>query len=288
MSLRETLESGRFAVTAEVGPPKGVDVERMLEVAERLRGRVTAINVTDNQSAVMRMSTLAACGLLQERGHETVFQVTCRDRNRLALQSDLLGVWALGVRNVLALTGDHPRAGDHAGACPVYDLESVQLLSAISSLNEGRDMAGGELSQAPELFAGAVVTPEAEPLEPQMRKFEKKVRAGARFFQTQAVYDVDRFEAFMERARGHGVPVLAGILLLRSARMAVFLNEKVPGVRVPEAFVRRLEESDKPAETGIRIAGEIIRALQPCCDGVHVMAVGAEHRVVDVLDAAGL
>lgn len=288
MSLREALESGRFAVTAEVGPPKGIDVTEMLEAAELLRDRTDALNVTDNQAAVMRMSTISACAMLAARGIDPVYQITCRDRNRLAMQADLLGAAALGVTSVLALTGDHVVAGDHPQAKPVFDLESVQLLDVIRLLNEGSDLAGNELAGTPDLYPGAVVTPGADPIGPQLAKFAKKVRAGARYFQTQAVYDSESFKRFMEHARRYDVKVLAGVLLLRSPGMAKYLNRGIPGVTVPGAIIESLEATDKPAERGVEIAAEFIDAVRDHCDGVHVMAIGAERRVPDVLDAADI
>jgi 5,10-methylenetetrahydrofolate reductase len=288
MRLREALESGQFGITAEIGPPKGVDVTEMLETAEIIAPRVHSLNVTDNQSAVMRMSSLAGCALLKNHGLEPILQMTCRDRNRIGLQADLLGSYALGVDTVLALTGDHTTLGDHPQAKPVFDLESVQLLEVIRTLNSGVDMAGKELDGTPDFFPGAVVTPEADPIEPQLHKFRKKVRAGARFFQTQAVYDAEHFKAFAEDARTTGAAIMAGVLLLRSAGMARFMNRNIAGVSVPQAHIDRLAASDDPTATGIEIAAEFIRAVKDHCDGVHVMAVGAERRVVDILDAAGL
>jgi 5,10-methylenetetrahydrofolate reductase len=212
--------------------------------------------------------------------------MTCRDRNRLGLQSDLLGAAVLGVKNVLALTGDHTLLGDHKDAKPVFDLESVQLLQAINRLNEGFDMAGLELKGKTDFFAGAIVTPEANPFEPQFAKFEKKVAAGARFFQTQAVYDLNKFYSFMERASRYNVPILAGILLLKSAGMARFLNKNVAGISVPDELIRELADADKPLEKGIEIAGRQIRELKEICAGVHVMAIGAEDKVPAILAAA--
>ena len=288
MSLREALDSDTFVVTSEVGPPKGVDVSEMLETAEALRGRVHALNVTDNQAAVMRLCTLAACALLKQHGMDSVFQMTCRDRNRLALQSDLLGAWALGLTNVLALTGDHVVVGDHPEGKPVFDLESVQLLEVIGKLNTGTDMAGNELAGSPDFLAGAVVTPDANPVRPQLAKFEKKVRAGARFFQTQAVYDPKSFAEFMSYARQFDVKVLAGVVLLKSAGMARFMNKNIPGISVPEALIDELAAADDQEAAGIEIAGRFIRDVKDVCDGVHIMAIGAEHLVPRILDAAEL
>jgi 5,10-methylenetetrahydrofolate reductase len=288
MSLREAVASGRFVVTSEVGPPKGMDVAEMLETADMLRGRMDALNVTDNQAAVMRLSTLAACVHLKQAGHSPVLQVTCRDRNRLALQSDLLGAASFGITDVLALTGDHVVVGDHPQAKPVFDLESVQLLDVIAHLNAGTDLAGKPLHGTPDFFAGAVVTPDAVPVKPQLAKFEKKVNAGARYFQTQAVYDAESFKRFMEIARRFDVAVLVGVVVLRSARMARFMNANIPGISVPESIVAELDASTEPERTGVEIAGRFIREVRDHCDGVHVMAVGAERLVPAVLDAAGL
>ncbi len=288
MRLREAFESGKFVLTAEVGPPKGTDVREMLEAAEALKGRVHGVNVTDNQSAVMRMSPVVACHMLKEKGLEPILQLTCRDRNRLALQSELLGAAALGIDNVLSLTGDHVSLGDHREAKGVFDIESVQLLQAIGLLNEGKDLAGNDLEGATDFYAGAVVTPEADPLEPQLMKFKKKVAAGAKFFQTQAVYDLDKFASFMERARAYPVKILAGILLLKSAGMARYLNKNVAGVFVPEPLIEELKGAADQSAKGIEIAARQIKELVGVCDGVHIMAIGAEEKVPEILDKAGL
>ena len=288
MTLHDALASGVFAVTSEVGPPKGTDIGEMLETAEMLHGRVHALNVTDNQAAVMRMSTIAACVHLKQAGHDPVFQVTCRDRNRIAIQSDLLGAASFGITNVLALTGDHVTVGDHPGAKGVFDLESVQLLDVIAALQSGHDASGNELHGVPEFTVGAVVTPDARPLRPQLAKFEKKVRAGATYFQTQAVYDPDSFIEFTRYAGEFGVKILAGLVVLRSAGMARFMNRNIPGIEVPEALIDELAASSDPVKTGIDITARFIDRVAGHCDGVHIMAVGAEHLVPRVLDASGL
>ncbi|MDY6917292.1 MAG: methylenetetrahydrofolate reductase [Chloroflexota bacterium] len=291
MSLRTVLEAGKFAITAEVGPLKGTDVDEIEEVAELLRGRVDAANVTDQQSSVMRLGSLATCHLLKERGLEPVFQMTCRDRNRLALQSDLLSAHVLGVENVLALTGDLPALGDHPQAKPVYDLDSVQLLWTIGRLNEGCDIVGNELQGKTNFFPGAVVTPAADTeakLELQLAKMEKKIAVGARFFQTQAVYDVDEFAKFMKRVEGFDVPVLAGVIPLKSVGMARFMNKNVSGVFVPDEFIDRMSKAEDKAATGMDIAANLIKDLKDVCQGVHLMAIGWEKRVPAILDAAGL
>ncbi|MBN2119789.1 MAG: methylenetetrahydrofolate reductase [Candidatus Omnitrophica bacterium] len=288
--LKEKLDKGEFVVTSEIGPPKGVDIKECLAEAEHLKGRVAAINVTDNQSAVMRFGSLAACALLKEKDMEPVFQMVTRDRNRLALQSDLLSAYTLGVENVLCLTGDHPVLGDHPQAKPVYDLDSVQLLQAAKGLNEGKDMVGNPLESSPSFFLGAVVTPGAEPLEPQIIKMEKKVQAGARFFQTQAVYQADRFADFMDKVKHLKVPVLAGIVLLKSAGMAKFMNKNVAGVNVPEDLIDEMSsvsKEDRPKKS-IEIAARLIKQLKPLCQGVHIMPLGWDKYVPQLLDELGL
>jgi len=290
LTFREACSTKSFVVTAEVGPPKGTNVAHLMELVSKLRGTVDGINITDNQSAVMKLSSLAACRLVLEAGGEPILQLTCRDRNRLALQSDLLAAWVLGIRNVLCLTGDHVRIGDHPAAKPVFDLDSVQLLQLVGRLNAGQDLAGNSLDGAPNFFAGAAVTPGADPLEPQLLKFRKKIVAGAKFFQTQAVFDLDELKRFLDRAQPDGVTILAGIVLLVSPRMAQFLNENIPGVFVPDRLIDRLASvpKEKRLNEGIRIAAELVRAIrdQGLCQGVHIMAIGREEKVLEILHAA--
>jgi methylenetetrahydrofolate reductase (NADPH) len=288
--LMQLLESRKFVVTGEIGPPKGVDLGKCLQDAEVLRSQVTAINVTDLQSAVMRIGSLAVSARLVERGLEPVYQLTCRDRNRLALQSDLLSAWALGIENVLCLTGDHPALGDHTEAKPVYDLDSVQLLKAASSLNQGYDMAGHELESVPSFFLGAVVTPGAEPLEPQIIKMKKKIEAGARFFQTQAVYEPDKFERFINQVQDLKVPVIAGIVVLKSATMAKFMNSNVAGISVPEAIILEMEETKKEdrKKRAVEITSRIIRQVKPFCQGVHIMPLGWDELIPEIINEAAL
>jgi 5,10-methylenetetrahydrofolate reductase len=288
MKLLQLFESGKFVVTSEVGPPKGVDVEAMLKEAEVLRDKVDALNVTDQQSSVMRLGSLAVCHLLQSKGLEPVFQITCRDRNRIALQSDLLSAYVLGIENVLCLTGDHISLGDHPGAKPVFDLDSVSLLHAAVELQQGRDLAGQKLKGSPSFCLGAVVTPGANPPEPQIMKMEKKVRAGAQFFQTQAVYDPKRFEEFMNQVKPLNVPVMVGIVFLKSAGMARFMNKNVAGVYVPESLIEEMDEADDRVKTSIEISGRLIREMKDLCQGVHLMPLGWEKHVPAVLEAAGL
>jgi len=291
MSLKSELESGRFAITAEIGPLKGTDITEIVEVAELLRGRVTAANVTDQQSSVMRLGSMVTCHLLSDHGLEPVLQMTCRDRNRIALQSDLLSAWVLGAENVLALTGDLPALGDHPDAVPVYDLDSVQLLSVISRLNEGFDMMGNELKGRTDYYAGAVVNPGADTeasFDMQLFKMEKKIAAGAKFFQTQAVYEPERFAKFMKRVEGFGVPVMAGVIPLKSVGMARFMNKNVAGVCVPEETIQRCAAAEDKTQAGIDIVAELMRDLKDLCQGLHVMPIGWEKKVPQMLDAAGL
>jgi 5,10-methylenetetrahydrofolate reductase len=262
-----------------------------MEAVELLKGKVDAANVTDQQSSVMRLGSLAVCHLLKTKGLEPVLQMTCRDRNRLALQSDLLSAAVLGIENVLSITGDLPVLGDHPEAKPVYDLDSVQLLWVMNKLNEGFDMQGNELKGKPNLFPGAVVNPGADTeaaRELQLIKMEKKIKAGARFFQTQAIYDPSAFAKFMKRAGKFGVPVLAGIIPLKSAGMAKFMNKNVSGVFVPDALIEKMTTAEDKTQMGIQIAVDLIKELKDMCQGVHIMAIGWEKKVPLVLEAAGL
>jgi 5,10-methylenetetrahydrofolate reductase len=291
MGLRQALESGKFVVTAEVAPGKGTDVDHLLKDAEIIKDCVDAVNVTDLQSSVMRLGSLAFSHLLTDMGIDPVFQVTCRDRNRLALQSDLLSAWALGIKNVLALTGDHPCLGDHPDARPVFELDSVSLLEAIGKLNSGFDMAGNELKGKPDFFPGAVVNPGADneaALDLQVMKMEKKIEGGAKFFQTQGVYDLDTFEKFMKRIEGFDVKVLGGIILLKSVGMARFMNKNVAGVFVPEPLIQELKEAEDKVRTSMNITVRLIKGMKDLCDGVHIMPLGWESKIPMILDEVGL
>jgi methylenetetrahydrofolate reductase (NADPH) len=290
MSLRSKLEGGEFAVTAEIGPGKGTDVTEIAEVAELLRDRVTAANVTDQQSSVMRLGSMVTCHLLTDHHLEPILQMTCRDRNRIALQSDLLSAWVLGIQNVLALTGDLPQLGDHRDAIGVYDLDSVQLLAVISQLNSGVDMMGNELAGKTDFYAGAVVNPGADTeasLDCQLYKLEAKIKAGAKFIQTQAVYEPDKFAEFMKRVDGFGVPVMAGIIPLKSVGMARFMNRNVAGVFVPEETIQRVANAEDKNRIGLEIAAGLMKDLKDLCQGLHIMPIGWEKRIPELLDLAG-
>lgn len=285
-TLKEELASGRFVITAEICPPRGADTEDFLKKARLLKKSIAAANVTDNQRAVMRLSSLACSVLLLREGIDPVFQMTCRDRNRLALQSDILGAWALGIKNILALTGDHVSFGDHREAKAVFDVDSVQLVGLIDGLNHGKNMKEKELRGRTGFLIGAVVAPEANPWEPEGIKFEKKIAAGARFFQTQAIYDMDKFKRFFEVASKSDVKILGGILLLKSAKMANYLNTNVPGVHVPQNLIDELEGAPDQLEKGIEIASRQLRELRSFCHGAHIMAIGQEESVVKIIEGA--
>jgi methylenetetrahydrofolate reductase (NADPH) len=291
-SFREVLKSDKFVVTSEIGPPKGTNIEKMLHHIDLLKDKVDALNVTDHQSSVMRFPSIGGCLAIREQGGEPILQVTCRDRNRLALQAELLFAYTRGVRNVLCLTGDAVVVGDHKAAKGVFDLDSAQLLKTIRQMESGKDLGGNDLDGTVEFCAGAIVTPEANPLEPQLIKFEKKIEAGAEFFQTQAIYDLEKFAKFMEYARQFPVKILAGIILLVSARMAKYMTDNVPGVSVPQNLIDELAAAPKgeAINKGIEIAGRMIATIkkESLCQGVHVMAIGKEELVPDILRAAGL
>ncbi|MCK9594465.1 MAG: methylenetetrahydrofolate reductase [Candidatus Omnitrophica bacterium] len=289
MTFKEKIRQGSFVLTSEIGPPKGIETVKLLEDAELIRTRVDAINVTDLQSSVMRLGSLAVSSLLKQKGFDPVFQVTCRDRNRLALQSDILSAAALGIENLLILTGDYPTLGDHPQAKPVFDLDSVQLLQVVRQLQAGADMNGNKLEgSAPEFCVGAVVNPGADPIEPQIIKMEKKIEAGAEFFQTQAIYDAGIFENFLSKTKHLKVPILAGIVLLKSAGMARFMNKNVAGVSVPDELIKEMEETKDKVSQSVAIASRLIKQLRPMCQGIHIMPIGWDKKVPLVLDAAGL
>jgi methylenetetrahydrofolate reductase (NADPH) len=289
-SFREAARSGAFLITAEVMPPKGGDPTHMLEMANLLRGRVHGINITDGSRAVMRMSSLVAAVLLKQQGLEPICQMACRDRNRIALQADLLGAQALGIQNILALTGDPVKAGDCPDAKAVFELESVRLLRLIDRLNQGHDANDKPLPDgATELFVGAAVDPQCGSWSGVKSRFERKVAAGAQFFQSQLISDFDRLDKFMNQvASPHNKPVLAGIFLLKSAKNARFINRNVPGVEIPETIIDRLERAANPLQEGVAIAAEQVKIAQELCQGVHLMAVKREDLIPQILDQAGI
>lgn len=288
--FRQAIQAQEFVITAEVTPPKGGDPTRMLEVAEALRDRVHAVNITDGSRAVMRMSSLASAVLLQRHGIETICQVACRDRNRIALQADLLGAHALGIHNILALTGDPVKAGDHPQARSVFDLESTRLLHLIQNLNLGLDANEKPLpDQATALFAGAAIDPQSHSWSGLKSRMERKLRCGAQFFQSQLITDFERLDKFMNQiASTCDKPILAGIFLLKSAKNAEFINRCVPGAQIPQHIIERLAQAVHPLQEGVAIAAEQVQAARQLCQGVHLMAVKREELIPEILDRAGL
>ena len=290
MRITELFDNGEFVVTAEVGPPKGINVDHVVEEAKTYLSGITAVNITDNQSSVMRMGSLPACVALKNAGLTPILQLTCRDRNRIALQSELLGAAMLGIDNILCLTGDHTKMGDHPGAKPVFDLDSVSLLHTVSQLEKGVDLGGSPLVGEPPKFAkGAVVSPCSDSVDAQLAKMERKVMAGAEYFQTQAVFDSEKFIQFMEKAKQFGKPVQLGVIIPKSAGMAKFMNNNVAGVHVPDYMLDELradKEKTKAGITGVEIAARIIKECKPYCQGVHIMALGWEAKVPDLLKLA--
>ncbi|MBQ8026282.1 MAG: methylenetetrahydrofolate reductase [Oscillospiraceae bacterium] len=292
MKITELFERGEFVVSAEVGPPKGINIDHLLEEAKEYLSNITAVNVTDNQSSVMRMGSLGVCKALKDVGLNPIFQMTCRDRNRLALQSDLLTAAMFGIDNILCLTGDHTTLGDHPTAKPVFDLDSVSLLHTVCQLEQGKDLAGNDLVGEPPKFAkGAVVSPCSDSIDAQLAKMERKVMAGADYFQTQAVYEPEKFISFMEKAKQFGKPVQLGIVIPKNAGMCRYMNANVAGIHIPDDMIAELaadKERAKAGITGVEIAARIIRECKPYCQGVHIMAMGWESKVPGLLEQAGL
>ena len=292
MRITELFDNGQFVVTAEVGPPKGIDASHVVEEAKEYLSGITAVNVTDNQSSVMRMGSLPACVMLKNAGLTPILQLTCRDRNRIALQSELLGAAALGIDNILCLTGDHTKMGDHKGAKPVFDLDSVSLLHTACQLENGVDLGGNALvGPAPKFAKGAVVSPCSDSVDAQLAKMERKVMAGAEYFQTQAVFDSEKFISFMEKAKQFGKPVQLGVIIPKSAGMAKFMNNNVAGVHVPQWMIDELaadKEKAKAGITGVELAAKVIKECRPYCQGLHIMALGWEAKVPELLKLAGI
>jgi 5,10-methylenetetrahydrofolate reductase len=290
--FEEKLDSGEFIVTTEVGPPKSVDVSEVVEHIKLLKDKVDAINITDHQSSVMRFPSIGGCLLVKELGGEPVLQMTCRDRNRLALQAELLLAYSRDITNVLCLTGDSVDVGDHKEAKPVFDLDSVQLIKVIRTLESGTDMGGNELGAAPNFCIGATVHPEADFIEPQLIKFDKKVNAGAQFMQTQGIFELASLRRFMQYASQFDIKILAGLIVLSSAGMARYMNNNVPGIIISQSVIDEMAsaEKGKGLQKGIEIAARMIKAIkeEKLCHGVHIMAVGNESIVPDILDAAEL
>lgn len=286
--LREALERGEFVITGEVAPPHGTDLSAMRHSVDTLGPFCHALNVTDNQGATLHLSSLAASRYVLDAGFEPIFQQTCRDRNRLALQSDLLAAWTLGLENVLVVTGDDPRGGDHPHAKGVFDLDSTQLIEITAGLNAGHDMIGNELTGATDFFIGAAAFPEAEPWDVQRTRAERKIAAGARFFQTQAVFDIDKFARAANDLKPTGVKLIAGILLVKSPRVIDFINRKLAGLMVPDPLAERIRGAEDPLEESIQLAIEQARALKDLADGVHIMPLGVDGAVERIVHESGI
>lgn len=290
--LKDVLENGEFAVTCEIAPPKGCDISHILKCIDILKGKVDAVNVTDFQSAVVRSTSLAICKILKDNGIEPVLQMTGRDRNRIAIQGELLSAGIFGIENLFAITGDHTSKGDHPQSKNVFDLDSINILKAAELISYGKDMRNNDLKGHPRFYMGAAVSPAFEPIEIQIIKMIKKIAAGARFFQTQAVFDIETVRRFREITKNFDCKVMIGVIPLKSPRMAKFLNENIPGVDVPENIIERMESvgKDNYREEGIKIAAEFIKKLKEenLCDGVHIMSVGAEKNIPKIIEMSGI
>ena len=282
MTFKEALKSKAFVITAELSPPKGVDLENVLRKADVLKGKVDGVNATDNQVAVLHLSSVAFCALLKQKGLDPILQMNCRDRNALAMEADLLGAYALGIRNVLAITGDYPKKSLHHVVKPVFDIDSVQLIKLIKDMNKGIDFAGEPLVGAPSFTVGGVVNPGADPVEGQIVKLQKKIDAGVEFIQTQIVYDIDGFKKFRDKIKGIKVKILLGILPVRSAKMAQAI-QNIPGVHLPKKLIDRIEKAKDPVQEGVDISAEIIQGLKGYIDGVHFMTLNNIEVIPEIL-----
>ena len=295
--LEKILTGGQFAVTGELGPPKGADVAIIERKAKLLKGNVDAINVTDNQTAIVRMSSIAVSALLKQMGLEPTMQMVCRDRNRIAMQSDIFGAYALGIRNILCLSGDHQKFGNHPTAKNVFDLDSIQLIQTVKKMrDEHKVLSGDEIEGVPQMFIGAAANPFADPFEFRVIRLAKKAAAGVDFIQTQCIYDMDKFERFMQMARDRGLHekifILAGVTPLKSVGMARYMKEKVAGMEVPDEIINRMKAAgkEKAREEGLKICVEQIQRLKsiPGVHGIHLMAIEWEEVVHEIIERAGL
>jgi methylenetetrahydrofolate reductase (NADPH) len=294
-NLEKVLESGEFAVTAEIGPPRGANGDVIKEWAKKLKNYADAFNVTDCQTAIVRLSSFAACTILLQEGVEPVMQMTCRDRNRIAIQSDILGASAIGIKNILCLSGDHQVFGNNKSAKNVFDIDSIQQIQLFKMMrDECKDMSGETLTKAPELFIGAASNPFADPFEFRIIRLAKKINAGADFIQTQLIYDLERFENFMklvcQRGLDKKVHILGGVTPLKSAKVAKFMKKNIAGLRIPDEIITRLEKAKEPKKEGINICVETIDALKKIkgVHGVHIMAIAWEEKIPEIVEKAGL
>ncbi len=290
MTFKDRLDSGKFAVIVELQPPKGIDLSEVYHHAESLKGRVDAINVPDLQNSIMRLGSLSVCTLLKGKGLEVIFNLSCSDRNRLALQSELLNAAALGIHNVLVLQGTPPSIGDHFEAKPVFDLDVFGLLGGVKRLQEGYDLMGNDLQGKPQFFVGAMVNAGAKGhvLDLEVMDMEKKIRAGAEFFITNSIYDLNLIENFSKKVAHFKVPILVSITLLKSVGMARYMNKHIEGTFIPDSVIDQLMRASDKQEESIRIATDLINEMKPFCQGVQVIPIGWENLVPSLLDQAGL
>ena len=286
--LSESLNRNPVTVTAELNPPKGTDLAGLFSAAESLRQHIAAFNLTDSAASRMTMAPIAVAHLLRDRGIESTLQIAGRDRNRLAIQADMLAAHALGVENLVCMTGDPPSGGDHPDAKAVFDLGAEDVLRAASCLEAGKDLAGSALKGRPRFYLGAVTNVAVPDLGKEVARMEAKIASGAQFFQTNAVYEPAGFQRFMARCEAFQIPILAGIIVLKSARQARYMTERIPGVVVPDRLIDELARASDPAETSVRMASDVVREVAPMCHGVHIMAIGWERYIPDILEAAGL
>ncbi len=284
MEFKEKLKKGIFVKTLEVSPPKGTDLSYLIKKLQPFKNKIDAINVTDSQSAVMRLGALAASYILEKEGFETICQLTCRDRNRIALQQELLSMSVLGIKNVLILTGDHPKYGDHPQAKPVFDLDSIELIGVAKRLNEGVDMAGKKLNKPTQLFIGGAFNPNVEPQKKELKRLEKKIENGAQFFQSQAFFEPKKFIEFCKEANKFKKPLIAGILFLKSLKTAKFISENISGVYVPQRIIRKLETAQNERTQAIQIAKDLILEVKDYVQGVHFMFLGDFEAVLEILE----
>ena len=294
MTLKEKIESGKFIVCGEIGPPRSCDGNIIRDKSKYFKGIVDAVNITDNQTAIVRLSSIVSAKILMDEGVEPIIQMTCRDRNRLAIQSDLLGAAALGIHNLLCLTGDHQKFGDHPEAKGVFDLDSVQLIATVAKMNSGYFLSGQEMKKAPEFFIGGAANPFAEPFEMRLIRLHKKVKAGARFIQTQPVFDLDIFARWMEKVVEMGLhekcAILAGIMPVKSEKALLHMKKEVPGVKINDEYINRMKNSADPKEEGVKIAVEMIQTLQKIkgVRGIHLMPVMWESITPVIVKESGL
>jgi 5,10-methylenetetrahydrofolate reductase len=288
--FEQKIRSGNFTVTTELTPPKGIDLAQFFAKADALKGLVDAINITESPRARMAAEPKSVGHLLQDRGIEAIVQITARDRNRIAIQADLLGGYLLGIANFIFMTGDDPKNGDHPETKGVFDLTTIELLNAARSLRSGRDLSGNDLHGAPQMFLGSTINPGAPDFDRETENARRKIDAGSQFFQSQAIYDTGLLARFLDAAKLGDVPLLAGVIPLKSAKMGRWLNEKVPGIRVPAAILDEMERAgpDGEAAKGVEIAARTVRELRNICNGVHLMAIGAEDRLPEILRTAGV